>query len=126
MATQSIISTPTNEDVERNVQEELEAHNSVDKDENPTGGTVTGKGVKIEWQNGPRGKGEDGELAESNGAFVEDIIWAAKQRLEFFNTSKYAVMQNSQAIVALNEALGYLDDRRRTRQLREVEGQHEV
>lgn len=108
-----------------NVQD-LTCANVTDVDGNPTGGEVVGPGLTIHWQNGPRGKQEDGSLAPSNGAFVEDAIYAALQRLEFFQKSKYATDENEEAIVALGNALTALDKRRQDRANRGVEGQHEV
>lgn len=107
-----------------NVQDLILA-NVTDVDENPTGGEVVGPGLTIHWQNGPRAR-EDGSLAPSNGAFVEDVIYAALQRLEFFQKSKYATDENNQAIDHLNQALAALDARRKDRQARQVEGKHEV
>lgn len=104
----------------------LENTNGTDDDGNPTGGNVRGKGVKIDWQNGPRGKNANGKLADSNGAFVEDVIYAAKQRLEFFQNSKYSHDANARAITHLDEALRALNSRRQERAERGVEGQHEV
>jgi hypothetical protein len=101
--------------------------NGVDEEGNPIGGAVWGTGLRIDWQNGPRGVDEEtGELEPANGAFVEDAIFAAKQRLGFFNTSRYRCRENSLAITKLEEALHWLDHRRQDRAAREVEGQHIV
>lgn len=123
-----------------NINPLIEAINSFDSDGNPTGGEVYLKVTKngdaehpamvINWQDGPRGMGElpDGRpaLADPNGAFVEDVIWAAIQRLEFFNESKYRCRENSLAITKLEEALFILKDRQLSRSERNVEGKHEV
>ena len=45
---------------------------------NPTGGTTTGTGITIQWQDGPLGRGLDRK--EPNGAFVEGVIVAAGKR----------------------------------------------
>ena len=100
--------------------------NGTDSNDNPTGGNVRGKGLKVDWQDGPRGTDKPGELAPSNGAFVEDVIYAAVQRLEFFQGSKFAHQNNQDAIQLLNSALGCLDQRRRERKNRGVEGKHEI
>lgn len=110
---------------ELNVQD-LQLTNKTDADGNPTGGEVVGRGLTIHWQNGPRTPDAEGNLAPSNGAFVEDAIYAAKQRLEFFQDSKYAADENKEAIEHLQQALEALDKRRKDRQARGVEGQHEV
>lgn len=118
-----------------NVNPDIEATNEVDGAGNPTGGGVllyVNKGgddefpaVHIAWQDGPRGQA-DGTLADPNGAFVEDVIWAALQRLEFFNESKYRDRANSLAITHLEQALQALKDRQLERSHRNVEGKHEV
>jgi len=123
-----------------NINPRLHAVNQLDENENPTGGHVI-LGVEangtetpvlhIEWQNGPRGTGEtaaDGSpvLADPNGAFVEDVLWAALQRLEFFNNSKYRDRANSMAITHIEQALQALKDRQLERSHRNVEGKHEV
>lgn len=108
-----------------NVQD-LIITNKLDPDGNPTGGEVVGKGLTIHWQNGPRTPDEDGKLAESNGAFVEDVIYAALQRLVFFNETDYATDENAKAVEHLEGALAALDQRRKDRQARGVEGKHEV
>ena len=118
-----------------NVNEKLKATNYVDVDNNPTGGSVIllkepvysedDELLKIKWQDGPR-KREDGTLKEPNGAFVEDVIWAALQRLEFFNEGKYRDRANSIAITHLENALQALKDRQLERSFRGVEGEHKV
>ena len=114
-----------------NVQS-LNCHNNTDEHGNPTGGGVydathgdTPK-FTIEWQDGPRGINANGSLGESNGAFVEDSIFAAIQRLQFFQESKYKTRENAIAITKLEEALMVLTMRRLDRADRAVEGKHEV
>lgn len=119
-----------------NVNPTLVAENKVDDDANPTGGDVTlhvNKGTDhefpalyISWQDGPRGQEGTDELLPPNGAFVEDVIWAALQRLEFFNEGKYRDRANSLAITHLEGALQALKDRQLERSARKVEGKHEV
>jgi len=101
---------------------EFEAKNSVDENENPTGGSIAGTGLKIQWQDGPLGRGEDRE--EPNGAFVETVIAAAKSRLEFYQKSKFNCEENAGAISHLDKALEVLDSRTKDREKREVEGTH--
>lgn len=113
-----------------NVNPLLEANNHLDEAENPTGGDVNlyindEPAIAINWQDGPRGQA-DGTLAPPNGAFVEDVIWAALQRLEFFNESKYRDRANSLAITHLEQALQALKDRQLERSARGAEGKHEV
>lgn len=96
----------------------------LDNDNNPAGGISCGKGFCISWQNGPLGRGN--ERIEPNGAFVETIIDAAKKRLEFYQSGKFACKENELAIHYLNLALYALNKRTKERECREVEGTHEV
>lgn len=127
--------------VHYNINPNLVADNKVDENANPTGGEVLlsvpsgpetfHRVLVVEWQNGPRGTGEtnpDGSpvLLPPNGAFVEDVLWAALQRLEFFNAGKYRDRANSLAITHIEQALQALKDRQLERSHRNVEGKHEV
>lgn len=103
--------------------DKIDAFNSY-KDENPTGGHVVGKGLKIDWQDGPLGRGEN--RLNPNGAFVETVILAAKQRLEFYQGSKFKCRENAVAITKLDEALMWCNKRTTDRIERGVEGIHEV
>lgn len=119
-----------------NINPKLVATNHLDENENPTGGEVRLEisghpELLVKWQDGPRGTGEtnaDGSpvLTDPNGAFVEDVLWAALQRLEFFNNSKYRDRANSMAITHIEQALQALKDRQLERSHRNVEGKHEV
>jgi hypothetical protein len=88
----------------------------------PGGGVTTGRGFTISWQNGPLGRGY--ERAEPNGAFVEDIIAAAKERIECYQNGGFPCAENADAIAALEVALKRLDDRTKDREARAVEGTH--
>ena len=101
--------------------------NVTDVNGNPTGGTFKGIGIDISWQNGPLGR--DDERKEPNGAFVETVISAAKQRIEFYqmaNNGKFSCRHNAFAITKLEEALHWLDARTKEREERQVEGTHKV
>lgn len=114
-----------------NINPRMYAINLVDDNGNPTGGQVSlikpplKPFIQITWQNGPRGNA-DGTLDEPNGAFIEDVLWAALQRLEFFNDTKYRDRGNSIAITHIEQALQALNDRSLERAHRGVEGKHEV
>jgi len=95
-----------------------------DANSNPAGGCTYGTGFTISWQNGPLGTGADRK--EPNGAFVEDVIVAALDRLNFYQDSKFNCKENADAIIALNEALQRLNDRTSKRTIRQVEGTHAV
>ena len=101
---------------------EFKAFNHHDSDGNPTGGEVSGTGLIISWQNGPLGRGTDRK--DPNGAFVETVIAAAKQRLEFYQDSKFNCEENAIAITHLEKALDVLNSRTKDREKREVEGTH--
>lgn len=123
-----------------NINPLLVATNQTDENENPTGGDVYLQVTKngdnefpalvINWQDGARGMDENPDgtpvLADPNGAFVEDVLWAALQRLEFFQESQYRCRENAIAITKIGEALFIMKDRQLSRSNRGVEGKHEV
>lgn len=104
----------------------VHANNYFDSKGNPSGGYAHSVGMCIAWQDGPRGRLADGSLAPANGAFVEDAIVAARERLDFFQQSQYAHPANAEAIDHLNRALDALAKRTRERVARQVEGQNIV
>lgn len=95
-----------------------------DANGNPAGGTTFGRGFAIGWQNGPLGRDEGRK--EPNGAFVEDVIKAALDRLEYYQRSKFACDYNARAINGLKAALESLNERTANRESRAVEGTHSV
>ncbi len=103
--------------------QEFTATNHNDEKGKPAGGGVLGVGLKIEWQNGPLGRGE--ERIEPNGAFVETVIAAAKQRIQYYQDAGFACDENADAIFHLKEALSRLDCRTKSRESAGVEGTHE-
>jgi hypothetical protein len=106
------------------VLQDLKEDHRLDVDGNPAGGTTTGRGISIEWQNGPLGRGAD--RIEPNGAFVEGVIAAALGRLRFYNEGKFRCRENSLAITHLEEALHWCQHRTTDREQRDVEGTHNV
>lgn len=102
------------------------ARNYTDEAGNPAGGYAHGPGMCIAWQDGPRGKEPDGTLGDPNGAFVEDALVAAVQRLTFFQASKYAHEANADAIGHIIAAIEALHARANERANRGVLGQHAV
>lgn len=88
----------------------------------PAGGVSSGRGFAISWQNGPLGRGED--RVEPNGAFVEDVIDAVIERIQFYQQSEFKCDDNAEALNALMHAANALDRRTRDREDREVEGTH--
>jgi hypothetical protein len=102
----------------------FKAENWNDQDGNPAGGEVEGIGFVINWQNGPLGR--DNDRQRPNGAFVEDVIAAAKQRIEYYQESQFRCRENALAITKLDEALLWLNKRTSDREARKVEGTHSV
>jgi hypothetical protein len=95
--------------------------NNTDKDGNPAGGFALGVGFNIEWQPGPLGD----PPAEPTGAFVEDVLEAVKQRIEFYQTNNggaFACRENAIAITKLEESLQWLKHRTMNRVARGVQG----
>jgi len=94
--------------------------NELDKDHNPSGGYSIGIGFIINWQEGP--------IKEfgRNGAMIEPIIETIINRLEFFQDSKFRCEQNENALIHLKMALGYLNERTKEREDREVEGTYKI
>ncbi len=93
-----------------------------DADGNPHGGLTVGRGINIEWQKGPLGR--DGQRMEPNGAFVEGVIAAAIDRLEYYQSSKFKCRENALAITKLEEALHWCGHRTAKREAQKVEGTH--
>ncbi len=98
-----------------------------DSNGNPTGGytylDIEGQGADalvVHWQDGI--VGGDGQT----GAFVEDVLEAARQRILFFNSTKFRCRENSIAITKIEEALQWLDWRTRQRLIQDVENTYEV
>ena len=101
----------------------FKAHHFTDEHDRPAGGTTTGTGFTIGWQNGPLGRGP--ERRAPNGAFVEDIIDAARDRIAWYNEMGFECEENMEAIDHLEKALGALDRRTKSRESHDVEGTHE-
>lgn len=117
----------------RNSESLVKSEFSVDADGHPTGGftvmAVTAKdtegaqgyqAIHIQWQDGMVNP-TDGQ----NGAFVEDVLETARQRLQFFNSTEFRCRENSLAITKIEEALQWLDWRTRQRVAEEVENTYE-
>lgn len=88
----------------------------------PAGGSSYGNGFAISWQNGPLGRGNDRKAP--NGAFVETVIKAAAERIEYYQSTQFASDYNARALDHLNEALRELNARTADREKRDVEGTH--
>ena len=105
----------------RRSEEVVRSEFRTDKNGNPTGGDTwltVGK-MEINWQDGI--VGDDGQ----NGAFVEDVLEAARQRLRFFQGSKLRCRENAIALTHIETALAWLDFRTRNREVEGVENTYE-
>ena len=105
----------------------------VDENGNPAGGNYYGRGIDIDWQDGPLAttvldsEGLPHRLPEiQNGAFVEGVINAAIHRLAFYQRSQFACAENAEAIRHLSAAKAELNKRTKSREARGVEGTHAV
>lgn len=98
--------------------------NQLSAEGTPDGGYVEGLGIRIDWQKGPLGTGT--ARRQPNGAFVEAVIEAAKQRIAFYQEGDYACVENATAIEHLELALDALHSRTANREARGVEGTSEV
>lgn len=101
----------------------IQGTHRVDDDGKPAGGTTTGRGISIEWQNGPLRVG--GQERVPNGAFVEGVVMAALDRLRWYQGTEFACRENALAITKLEEALHWMEHRTRDRTERGVEGTHQ-
>lgn len=94
--------------------------NVVRPDEDTESGTTVADAIRIDWQDGIIPPG-----GVQNGAFVEDVLEAARQRLLYFNSTKFRCRENSLAITKIEEALQWLDWRTRNRLNQNVENTYE-
>ena len=105
------------------MKQKLIQQHFTDAEGNPTGGTTSGTGISISWQNGQLGRGVDRK--EPNGAFVEGVLQAAVDRIKFYQSSKFSCRENAVALTYMETALLWLQKRTQDREDREVEGTHE-
>ena len=98
--------------------------NNVDENGNPSGGYYKATGIDINWQNGPLGRGAD--RLEPNGAFVENVIEAAIERLKHYQETPFGCRENAIALTHLETAALWLNKRTQDREEREVEGTHKA
>ena len=105
------------------MKSEITSNHFNDADGNPSGGITFGRGFAIGWQNGPLGRGED--RIEPNGAFVEDVLASALDRLNYYQESRFNCEHNAIAVRHIESALAALNDRTVSREERGVEGTHE-
>ena len=104
--------------------DKYKAENFSDTNGVPAGGYAEGVGMKIEWQNGPLGRGT--ERISPNGAFVETVLAVVAQRIEYYQSTKFKCRENALAITKIEEALHWLNHRTQVREAQQVEGTHAV
>ena len=74
----------------------------------------------IDWQDGI--VGDDGQ----NGAFLEDVMEAVRQRLRFFQSNPNTrCRENAIALTHIETSLAWLDFRTRSRTVQKVENSYE-
>ena len=100
----------------------IQSHQFSNADGCPEGGHTFGQGFAIAWQRGPLGSVGSDNRQPANGAFVEDIIAAALDRLEFYQKSRFKCVENQSAIGHLQIALEVLDARTQRRTKAGTEG----
>lgn len=105
------------------MKQQIEGKHENDENGNPAGGTTTGVGIDIRWQKGPLGRGEGRQ--EPNGAFVEGVIDAARNRLDYYQQSQFNSVYNERAIVHLDLALAACEQRTADREAQGIEGTHQ-
>lgn len=101
----------------------FEAENQSDAHGNPAGGFIRGVGLNIKWQDGPLNVGAHRQAP--NGAFVETVLAAARDRLKFYQKSRFKCVENDWAISSIDDALQALAERTASREKQGVEGKHE-
>ena len=98
----------------------MKGEHRVDADGNPAGGNSFGIGFWIGWQNGPINEPGGGR----NGAFVEDIIAAAVDRIGFYQETRFVCDENEEALDHLYAAQSALKRRTARRLASGTEGTH--
>jgi len=94
-----------------------------DDEGRPDGGISDGPGFTVSWQRGPLVLPDGTELPR-NGAFVEEVLGACRDRLVTYQDSPFACEENAEALEHINAALEALAERQRNRQARGVAGTH--
>jgi len=105
------------------VRQEIVSRHKDDINGNPAGGETAAVGLFISWQDGPLGTGS--KRKPPNGCFVETVIAAAIDRLEYYQRSRFQCTENGKAIRSLQEALDILEQRTKRREVLGIEGTHE-
>ena len=110
------------------MKQEVKSEQRVDGNGNPAGGTARGTGIVIDWQNGPLKHTDPSGLVverKPTGAFVEGVIQAVLDRMQFYQQTQFACLENEAAIECLEEALSHLNSRTARREAAGIEGTHQ-
>jgi hypothetical protein len=99
----------------------LSGTNFVDGNGNPDGGYLEGTGLHIRWHRGSIKN--DG--VPWNGCFLITLLTAAKQQLEYYQSTKWYCDDNQQALDKISDAINILSNRQIERFKRGVRGKHE-
>lgn len=113
----------------RTMKNTLEVANEHNDKGQPAGGFVVGPGLNIEWQNGPtpRVKGQLMDPPErTRGAFIEDVLEAARRRLQFYQDSPWACNENANALQHIEMAIADLESREKRRIAQGIAGTNEL
>lgn len=113
----------------------IKIRNCLDANGKPAGGSAT---INLHMEGAGVGLGytpfvvnvkfQDGPIIEAkgrNGAFVEDLLYIAKTRIEFYNRAGFACDENHLAINAIDAAMAALQSRTQRRIAAGTEGTHQ-
>lgn len=110
----------------------VEHVNRLDAEGRPAGGfarlTLEGDEspcIFVRWQDGPLNRVGSPERLAPNGAFVEQLIQIALERIEFYNDNGFSCVENIAAVSSLRGVLMVLNERTARRVAQQVEGTHE-
>lgn len=104
------------------MQQGFNAKHLYDDDQKPCGGWAVGNGFTIVWQDGPLMV--EGRRVPPTGAFIEDVIAAVMDRLQFHQGTEFACAENAAALGHLSNALDALRLRTIRREKQGIEGTH--
>ena len=99
--------------------EMIDIRNDADHEGLPAGGHALGRGLAVQFQPGP--VKETGAVV---GAFVEDLLIVAAERLRWYQTGQFHCPENGTALAHVEAALQVLNARTEERRKRGVEGSH--
>jgi hypothetical protein len=93
-----------------------------DGEGNPDGGWSEATGLSVRWQRGPLDMDDD---VPWNGCFLVTVLEVARQRLEYYQQTKFKCADNSEALGHVEKAIEALNRRQVRRFCGGVRGTHE-